>query len=67
MTVLSVRIEGRSFVVGNRDRKMLTRDGCNEPFKDRFWCPRKKWFMKSPCPFINKQECGNYRNMCGSL
>lgn len=67
MTLLNVHIDGDFIFIGNQRRKKLTQDGCNEPFKDRFWCPRKKWFMKGPCPFINKIECGNYRKMCGSL
>lgn len=67
MALIEVRTEGKFIVIGNQRRKKLTSDGCNEPFKDRYWCPRKKWFMKSSCPFINKIECGNYRQMCGSL
>ena len=67
MTLLNVHIEDNYIVIGSKRRKMLTEHGCNEPFKDRFWCPRKKWFMKGPCPFLNKIECGNYKQMCGSL
>ncbi len=52
---------------GNKTRKQLTFTGCNEPFKDRYWCPKKKWFSKGPCPFVNQRECQNYELMCGCL
>jgi len=40
--------------------------GCNQPFKGRYWCPRKRWFRAEPCPFLNRRECDNYRRLCGS-
>ncbi len=46
-----------------RERKLLTRKGCNEPFKDRFWCPEQEWFMTESCPFINRHECKNFKRM----
>lgn len=52
---------------GIKRRKQLTYSGCNEPFRDRYWCPQKKWFNKAPCPFANRRECENYALMCGSL
>lgn len=63
------RFETREKVVraGDYERKMLTPDGCNEPFKNRFWCPKRGWFLREPCPFVNKQECDTYKRMCGSL
>lgn len=67
MSIIEIKIDDKHLVVGNKRRKKLSLDGCNEPFKGKFWCPRKKWFMSSPCPFINKIECGNYRSMCGAL
>lgn len=67
MTLWKVKSDGDYIVMGNQRRKMLTANGCNEPFKGRFWCPRKRWFMNGPCPFLNKQECGNYRQICGTL
>lgn len=67
MALVEIRIDNNYLIVGDKRKKKLSADGCNEPFKDRFWCPRKKWFMTSPCPFINKIECGNYRSMCGSI
>lgn len=48
-------------------RKKISQDGCNEPFKNRFWCPKEQWFQKEPCPFINRRECENYECMCGCL
>ncbi|MHB8809338.1 MAG: hypothetical protein ACYC9M_04920 [Desulfobulbaceae bacterium] len=45
----------------------FTRKGCNEPYKDRYWCPRKQWFRRAPCPFENREECDNYIKMCGCL
>jgi len=50
---------------GNKKRRQLTRHGCNEPFKDRYWCPKQKWFMKEACPFINQRECNNFERMSG--
>ncbi|OKY76194.1 MAG: hypothetical protein BM485_02785 [Desulfobulbaceae bacterium DB1] len=52
---------------GRRERMQLSKNGCNEPFKNRYWCPKAQWFMKEACPFINRRECENYRVMCGSL
>ena len=54
------------WTVGNKDgemrfgsfsRKSTTPSGCNEPFKNAYWCPKKKWFSREPCPFSNKLEC----------
>ncbi len=52
---------------GGQPRRQLTSSGCNEPYKGRYWCPRKKWFRTSRCPFTNRRECQNYEVMCGSL
>jgi len=52
---------------GTKKRQQLTPTGCNEPFRDRFWCPKLQWFQKESCPFVNKRECMNYEDMCGSV
>jgi hypothetical protein len=52
---------------GSKSREMITPTGCNEPFKNSFWCPGKKWFSKKPCPFTCRQECDNFRRMCGAI
>jgi len=52
---------------GRKQRQQISRNGCNEPFKNRYWCPKCQWFRKEPCPFINRRECDNYKAMCGSL
>ena len=52
---------------GKKQRQQISRNGCNEPFKNRYWCPKSQWFQKEPCPFINRRECDNYKAMCGSL
>jgi len=52
---------------GNKKREAVTGNGCNEPFKGRYWCPKRQWFRKKPCPFINRQECENFEIMCGSI
>ena len=67
MALWQVRTEGEYIELGFFRRKKLNSQGCNEPFKDRFWCPKRKWFLKSPCPFINKKECDNYKRLCGAL
>lgn len=60
-------IEHGTVTSGARSRKQLSPSGCNEPFKDRYWCPKRQWFRKAPCPFVNRRECENYQLMCGSL
>ncbi len=60
-------IDNNRVTCGSRQRTQLSANGCNEPFKNRYWCPKTQWFMKEPCPFINRRECENYRAMCGSL
>jgi hypothetical protein len=66
MTVWQVQTEDDYISFGGNMRKKLRPSACNEPFRGHFWCPRKKWFFKEPCPFLNKHECLNYRQMCGS-
>lgn len=65
MTIWQFSIEDRDVSYGKRKRKLLTKKGCNEPFKDRFWCPKKSWFMREACPFMNKRECENFSSMSG--
>jgi hypothetical protein len=67
MAVWQVKTRGKVIYFGDKKRKKLTPSACNEPFKGRFWCPRKKWFFKEPCPFMNRRECNNYQVMCGAL
>ena len=50
---------------GQKIRPKLSQNGCNEPFKDRFWCPEKGWFTKEPCPFVNQHECRSFKRLCG--
>ncbi len=52
---------------GASQRRKLTSEGCNEPYKGRYWCPRKKWFNTEPCPFRCLRECENYQAMCGVI
>ncbi|MGE4299844.1 MAG: hypothetical protein AB7E47_17640 [Desulfovibrionaceae bacterium] len=59
-----VTMRDNTVVWGDRRRTLLTANGCNEPFKGRFWCPRKKWFRTTPCPFASRHECGAYQRMC---
>ena len=67
MQVWQVGTEGNVINLGGHRRRMLTRQGCNEPFKGSFWCPRRKWFRREPCPFVNKHECNTYYKLCGAL
>jgi len=67
MPVWIFSINGEQVRYGNKLRRKLTRNGCNEPFKDRYWCPKKQWFLKEPCPFLNLNECENFRVMCGGI
>lgn len=65
MTIWQFSLQAGKVHHGTRKRRMLTGNGCNEPFKDRYWCPKKQWFSKEPCPFISRLECNNYSRMSG--
>jgi hypothetical protein len=65
MAVWKFSLVNKTVNHGNKKRKQLTSTGCNEPFKDRYWCPKKKWFMTEACPFINQRECRNFEIMSG--
>ncbi|MFZ5774573.1 MAG: hypothetical protein ACOY3Z_03705 [Thermodesulfobacteriota bacterium] len=67
MTVIRFAILDEVVRFGGRERQMLTANGCNEPYKNRYWCPKRKWFNSEPCPFSCQQECDNYQAMCGAL
>lgn len=67
MSVWEFAIEGDTVKIGNKQRRKTTSHGCNEPFKDRFWCPKLQWFRKESCPFANRRECANFTSMCGSV
>lgn len=67
MNLWQVSTTDSHIAFGPYRRKKLYPSGCNEPFKGRFWCPGRGWFLKGPCPFVNKQECGNFRRMCGAI
>ena len=66
--IIKFTVRNHRVIFGNNDRKQIIKNklGCNEPFKKWFWCPRKKWFMKEPCPFINVHECTTYDDWCKS-
>lgn len=65
MAIWKFVINDKDVSYGTRSRKPLTHEGCNEPYKDRYWCPRQKWFSREACPFINKRECENFTWMSG--
>lgn len=67
MTVWEFSIQGNVVKIGNKERRKLTAHGCNEPYKDRYWCPKLQWFRKESCPFVNIRECENFTAMCGSV
>ncbi|OGD68374.1 hypothetical protein A3I18_01640 [Candidatus Campbellbacteria bacterium RIFCSPLOWO2_02_FULL_35_11] len=60
-------ITKKYMVLGEKIRKKTTFEGCNEPYKKWFWCPKKMWFMREECPFYNRNECNNYKRMCGII
>ena len=62
----TVEIDGKDIVIGGRRRTKLHPSGCNQPYRNAFWCPKKHWFQSKPCPFVNRRECDNYARMCGS-
>ncbi len=67
MSVWRFTIQGDRVVMGEKSRPRLTRRGCNEPFKGRYWCPKRQWFRREPCPFSCKNECELFEAMCGCL
>jgi hypothetical protein len=67
MDVWRFSIQGNKVMLGNKKRKKITADGCNEPYRDRYWCPKLQWFQCEPCPFLNLKECENFEIMCGAL
>jgi hypothetical protein len=66
MAVWKFSIQGDEVSYGTKKRGKLTKGGCNEPFKDRYWCPKLQWFQCEPCPFLNQEECANFEIMCGA-
>lgn len=67
MALWNVTTSGDTIRFGAKARKTGPSGGCNEPFRGAYWCPSRKWFSKEPCPFTCRQECDNYRRMCGRL
>lgn len=67
MPVWRFAIQDDVVAYGERKRQKITRDGCNEPYKGKYWCPKLQWFRRDTCPFLNRQECENFEVMCGSL
>jgi hypothetical protein len=67
MAVWRFKIKGDEVKYGRKKRPKLTKDGCNEPYKDRYWCPKLQWFHSEPCPFLSQTECENFETMCGVL
>ncbi len=65
MAIWKFTLQSKTVRHGGTDRPQLTADGCNEPFKDRYWCPQRHWFMREACPFLNRHECYNFELMCG--
>ena len=66
-TLWRFEIQGNLVKIGSRSRRKITKAGCNEPFKDRYWCPKQHWFRRTPCPFVNLRECDNFEFMCGVI
>jgi hypothetical protein len=65
MAIWKFTVTDKDVTYGACNRRLLTAKGCNEPFKDRYWCPRKKWFILEVCPFINRRECEDFAQMSG--
>ncbi|OGQ94288.1 MAG: hypothetical protein A2521_14055 [Deltaproteobacteria bacterium RIFOXYD12_FULL_57_12] len=66
MALWKFTIIGNTVSHGTKQRQKLTHHGCNEPFKDSYWCPKLQWFRREACPFISRNECENFDLMCGS-
>ena len=65
MAIWKFTVNDKDVSYGARNRRLLTPKGCNEPFKERYWCPKNKWFGMEVCPFINRRECENFAQMSG--
>ncbi len=66
-TIWAFKVVDRKVFIGEEIRRPAVTGGCNEPFMGRFWCPEKKWFRKTPCPFSSRYECLSFRWQCGCL
>lgn len=67
MALWTVTRVGEAIRFGSVARKAVDERGCNQPFKSRFWCPRKGWFGKEPCPFANRYECMSFTRFAGAI
>ncbi len=67
MSIWKFSIQGEIVSHGSKERRKLTSQGCNEPYKNSYWCSKLQWFRREPCPFINQHECENYKIMCGAI
>ena len=67
MSVWRFTVQGDVVSMGERQRVKISATGCNEPFKGRYWCPKRQWFSKEACPFVNLRECEIFETMCGAL
>jgi hypothetical protein len=71
MSLWQVRFDKDHVYMGERRRRKLSSDGCNEPMAtsrgSAYWCPKRGWFSSRPCPFLNKRECDTYKRLCGAL
>ena len=67
MALITVGHKNGRMLFGSYSRKATTPSGCNEPFKNAFWCPKKKWFATEPCPFSNRLECMSFARFAGSI
>ncbi|HBG49468.1 MAG TPA: hypothetical protein DDW90_08215 [Cyanobacteria bacterium UBA9971] len=67
MKIIAIACNDRFFTIGKTRRKIITSNGCNEPCKNRFYCPKRNWLMLEKCPFLNLNECNNFVKMCGKI
>lgn len=67
MPIWRFSIQNKMVKWGKRERRRITHNGCNEPFKGHYWCPEIHWFRREACPFISRYECEIYKLMCGCL
>lgn len=67
--IINITCNQAGLQVGGFKRVLLTPDtgiscSCNEPYKERYWCPKQKWFMADPCDFTNRFECQLWEDQC---
>ena len=58
--LVKFKVGDYSFDDGIICEKTKDKNGCNHPYKGRYYCPLKKWFMTQMCDYENMKECTSH-------